>query len=493
MLKAAHKMRLRSRASTANNPESSSIDAAPSERSVLADVSNRKRENEVSAGGNDTKKPKVLKRLSSALNPFESGRAKETADPEKNSDADEDERGVENGNGGQRRSRRVKLSRTSLRGKRKNDDPVADERKSKIGRMTTSQDPLPVGDCDVREAANEEVPTIKEMDYSLPKEDRIVPRIFCMRRDTFDGKNHTLGVAPHDEEDVDNVLQCTDYVSDLFQHLYASETTSCPSMYMANQRDINAKMRAILVDWLVEVHMKFRLVPDTLYLCVNIIDRYCSIVPVPRNKLQLVGVTALLIACKYEEIYPPEVRDCVYITDRAYQREEVLAMEQDMLGKLHYKISVPTAYPFILRFLQLAKASPLTRAAANYYMERTLQEHDLLRFRPSLVSAAAVLLALNNPDILVKENSDPSLTNKNALSTKLLIEFTGFKLDAMKECAAIIAQKVDEEPVTASRRQLVSVKRKYDQRRFHHVSSIVELPSAYFLKHFTDGTASERL
>jgi len=486
-------MRLRSRSSTANNPESSSNVAVPLDRSVLGDVSNRKRENNESTGGNETKKPKVLKRLTSALNPFEPARAKETSNSAKNTGAVEEQIGEENG--GQRRSRRVKVSRTSTRGKRKNESPLSNDRKSKIGKLT-SQDPPPVGDCNVedeREASGEEAPAMKEMDYSLPKEDRIVPRKFCMRRDTFDGKNHTLGVAPHDEEDVDNVLQVTDYVSDLFQHLYASETSSCPSMYMANQRDINAKMRAILVDWLVEVHMKFRLVPDTLYLCVNIIDRYCSIVPVPRNKLQLVGVTALLIACKYEEIYPPEVRDCVYITDRAYQREEVLAMEQDMLGKLHYKISVPTAYPFILRFLQLSKASPLTRAAANYYMERTLQEHDLLRFRPSLVSAAAVLLALNNPDILVKENSDPNLTSENAQSTKLLIEFTGFKLDAIKECAAIIAQKVGEEPVTASRRQLVSVKRKYDQRRFHHVSSIVNLPHAYFLKYFEDETVSERV
>jgi len=71
-------------------------------------------------------------------------------------------------------------------------------------------------------------------------------------------------------------------------------------------------MRAILVDWLVEVHMKFNLVPETLFLCINVIDRYCEIVNVPRAKLQLVGVTALLIACKYEEIYPPEVRkNCV--------------------------------------------------------------------------------------------------------------------------------------------------------------------------------------
>jgi cyclin B len=172
---------------------------------------------------------------------------------------------------------------------------------------------------------------------------------------------------------------------------------------MHGQEDINAKMRAILVDWLVEVHMKFRLNPNTLYLCVNIIDRYCSKIEVRRSKLQLVGVTALLVACKHEEIYPPEVRDCVYITDRAYNRQEVLDMEQSILKELDWKISVPTAYPFLHRFLSLVEASTLASHAAHYYLERSLQEHDMLDYRPSEVAAAAVLLAINNPDILLHD------------------------------------------------------------------------------------------
>ena len=77
---------------------------------------------------------------------------------------------------------------------------------------------------------------------------------------------------------------------------------------MDGQEDITARMRAILIDWLVEVHLKFKLAPSTLYLCVHLIDQYCTHNQVQRSKLQLVGITALLIACKYEEIYPPEVR-----------------------------------------------------------------------------------------------------------------------------------------------------------------------------------------
>ena len=101
--------------------------------------------------------------------------------------------------------------------------------------------------------------------------------------------------------------------------------------YMAKQKDINDKMRAILIDWLIEVHYKFKLLPETLYLTVNIIDRYLERCVIPRSKLQLVGVTAMLISAKYEEIYAPEVRDFVYITDKAYTKEEILTMEYSIL------------------------------------------------------------------------------------------------------------------------------------------------------------------
>lgn len=83
-------------------------------------------------------------------------------------------------------------------------------------------------------------------------------------------------------------------------------------------------MRAILVDWLIEVHYKFKLLPETLFLTVNLIDRFLEREAIHRTKLQLVGVTSMLIASKYEEIYAPEVKDFVYITDRAYQKEEIL-------------------------------------------------------------------------------------------------------------------------------------------------------------------------
>ena len=164
--------------------------------------------------------------------------------------------------------------------------------------------------------------------------------------------------------------------------------------YMDKQRDINSKMKAILVDWLIEVHYKFKLAHQTLFLCVHIIDRYLQSTQVARARLQLVGVTALLIACKYEEIYPPELRDCVYITDAAYSREEILEMERNILTDLNFQLTVPTAYHFLTRYFEVINAPDVLRHVAGYYADRNLQEHSMLEFEPSHFAAAVVYAAI---------------------------------------------------------------------------------------------------
>jgi Cyclin, N-terminal domain len=127
-----------------------------------------------------------------------------------------------------------------------------------------------------------------------------------------------------DERDQDDPLCVTGYVEDMYSHFRLKEmSTKIRPVYMEKQEHINERMRSILVDWLVEVHLKFKLVPETLYLAINLIDRFLERCIVFRPKLQLVGVACLLIASKYEEIYAPELRDLVYICDRAYTKQDV--------------------------------------------------------------------------------------------------------------------------------------------------------------------------
>jgi hypothetical protein len=141
---------------------------------------------------------------------------------------------------------------------------------------------------------------------------------------SLSGYQYSGQVDNVDERDIDDPLCVTAYVEDMYEHFRSKEiATSVRPVYMEDQPFIDERCRSIVVDWLVEVHMKFKLELETLYLTINIIDRYLAMAEVKKLKLQLVGVTALLIASKYEEIYPPELRDLVYICDKAYSGNEV--------------------------------------------------------------------------------------------------------------------------------------------------------------------------
>lgn len=118
-------------------------------------------------------------------------------------------------------------------------------------------------------------------------------------------------------------------------------------MYMRKQQDISHSMRTILVDWLVEVGEEYRLQNETLCLAVSYIDRFLSVMSVVRAKLQLVGTAAMFIAAKYEEIYPPDVGEFVYITDNTYTKKQVLRMEQLILKVLTFDLCVPTTSVFL--------------------------------------------------------------------------------------------------------------------------------------------------
>jgi len=153
-----------------------------------------------------------------------------------------------------------------------------------------------------------------------------------------------------DERDSEDPLCTTAYVNDMYIHFREKELfTSVRPVYMENQAHINERMRSILVDWLVEVHLKFKLVPETLYLTINLIDRYLEKENVSRPRLQLVGVTSLLIASKYEEIYPPELRDLVYICDKAYTKQDV-RYKFFCIVCLIPIIVLPLSFPISLRF-----------------------------------------------------------------------------------------------------------------------------------------------
>ena len=160
----------------------------------------------------------------------------------------------------------------------------------------------------------------------------------CNRLNYFFNK-HPLNIQKnsHFFEKINQIA--IEYLPEIYINLLLEELNS-PNVfgYLNFQTDINEQMRAILVDWLTEVHTKFNMKEETLFLCVNILDRYLNKDYISRAKLQLVGVTSMLIACKQEEIYFPPIEDFVYITDNVYTADQILDMEKSILFALDFDI-----------------------------------------------------------------------------------------------------------------------------------------------------------
>ena len=163
--------------------------------------------------------------------------------------------------------------------------------------------------------------------------------------------------------------------------------------YMDHQTEIQWSMRAVLMDWLVQVHGRFQLLPETLFLCVNYIDRFLSSKVVSLNKLQLVGATAIFVAAKYEEINCPSVAEIAYMVDHGYTVEEILKAERFMLGMLQFEMGWPGPMSFLRRISKADDYDLETRTLAKYFLELTIMDERFLGCPPSFVAAGAHCLA----------------------------------------------------------------------------------------------------
>jgi len=247
------------------------------------------------------------------------------------------------------------------------------------------------------------------------------------------------------------------YVNEIFGNLRGKEREALPdSTYLQSQVDITPQMRAILVDWLVEVAEEYRLNTETLFLAVNYIDRFLSRVTVSKSQLQLVGVTCMFLASKYEEIYAPQVDEFCYITDNTYSREDMLEMECTILGHLDFKLTAPTIKYFLRRFLVAAHADSTLEYLAGYLCELSLIDYDMLRFPGSKIAAATVMLALH--------------TLGRPAWTPTLVHYSQYTAAQLAECVArlhhIYAQARNPSALPA-------VREKYAQTRFKCVSKLM--------------------
>ncbi|KAM6120234.1 LOW QUALITY PROTEIN: cyclin-A2 [Pterocles gutturalis] len=273
---------------------------------------------------------------------------------------------------------------------------------------------------------------------------------------TFDSPSiMDISITPEEEKKT-NVNNVPDYVSDIHTYLREMEVKCKPKMgYMKKQPDITNNMRAILVDWLVEVGEEYKLQNETLHLAVNYIDRFLSSMSVLRGKLQLVGTAAMLLASKFEEIYPPEVAEFVYITDDTYTKKQVLRMEHLILKVLSFDLAAPTINQFLTQYFLHQQTNAKVESLSMYLGELSLIDADpYLKYLPSVIAAAAFHLA------------DYTITGQTWPES--LCKVTGYTLEHIKPCLMDLHQTY----LKAAQHTQQSIREKYKSTKYHGVSLI---------------------
>lgn len=220
----------------------------------------------------------------------------------------------------------------------------------------------------------------------------------------------------------EDILAVTEYSKEIYQYLKKRETQQMPKWnYMQRQADITFSMRSVLVDWLVEVAGEYNLGNETIHLAVSYIDRFLSCMSVERSKLQLVGTACLMIAAKYEEIYPPGVEEFALITDNTYTNKQVLRMEHLVLKVLGFDVSTPTSHLFVNHFCQMFHMDGKVLHLAMYLNELSLLDGStFMKFPGSVVAASSVVLARHTLGI-------------EAWADGMAVE-AGYSVDDLKEC-----------------------------------------------------------
>ncbi|EEH20407.2 hypothetical protein PABG_02666 [Paracoccidioides brasiliensis Pb03] len=263
--------------------------------------------------------------------------------------------------------------------------------------------------------------------------------------------------TPEDiEDEAWDTSMVSEYGDDIFQYMREIEMRLLPNAhYMDNQAEIQWSMRSVLMDWLVQVHHRFSLLPETLFLCVNYIDRFLSCKIVSLGKLQLVGATAIFIAAKYEEINCPSLQEIIYMVDNGYSADEILKAERFMLSMLQFELGWPGPMSFLRRISKADDYDLETRTLAKYFLEITIMDERFVGCPPSLTAAGAHCLARL---MLRKGNWSPAHVHYSNYTYTQLYPLVSLIL----ECC--------EDPL----KHHSAVFEKYSDRRFKRASTFVQ-------------------
>ena len=244
-----------------------------------------------------------------------------------------------------------------------------------------------------------------------------------------------------DTSKVTNVQIPKDYLNIIYYNLLKEEERGIEPKpdytYMKRQKEINDKMRSILVDWIIDVHFKFGFTDETLFMTISIIDRYLSVTQITRTNFQLLGITALMIACKHEEIDLPKIDDFIYITDNAYVKSEVIKMENDVLSKLNFAFLYPSPIKFFEYLSFHFNFTKKHHMMGKYLMESFLLDVKNVKYKPSIISCACTYIVMK---FFKMSNYHESYSKKFYILDEAVERYSEHNI---KECAKDICLLVD--------------------------------------------------
>eukprot|EP01119_Soliformovum_irregulare_P024089 TRINITY_DN8563_c0_g1_i1.p1 TRINITY_DN8563_c0_g1~~TRINITY_DN8563_c0_g1_i1.p1 ORF type:complete len:455 (+),score=106.59 TRINITY_DN8563_c0_g1_i1:33-1397(+) len=192
----------------------------------------------------------------------------------------------------------------------------------------------------------------------------------------------------------DDPRECPDYVAVIFSNLLLKEKREpINPTYLTKQPELNARCRTVLIEWFIDVAKTFKLLAETVFLCVRLVDRFLDMKAIVKDNLQLIGVASMLVASKYEEIHHPTVADFVAICQNKYSLEEIIQMETMILTSMNFELNYPHPLHFLRRFSKAAQSDSKVHCMTKYLSEVSMIDYSMLAYRPSIVAAASVFLA----------------------------------------------------------------------------------------------------
>jgi len=276
------------------------------------------------------------------------------------------------------------------------------------------------------------------------------------------------GVKDIDAEDHENPQLCSVYALETYAYLKQLEKRGAVATNYLTGCPTNEKMRSVLIDWLVEVQIQFKLLQETLFLTVNTIDRFMAVEgkSIPRSNLQLVGVSAMFLVSKIEEIYAPSISDFVYITDNAYSETEIRQMELRIIRALNFDLCQPISLNFLRRYSKAGEVDVQQHSLAKFSLEVCLLDYGLVGVPGSLLASASLCLSL-----LLLDGAN----TLDTVWTDTLAFYSGYSRDAVLELVPKIASNMAN---LMKSNKLLAVKNKYKSTKFLKVAELGELKGA---------------